>query len=290
MESRFAGLGWRILLAGLCASLLLAACGGDDDDDGVDGDAGGEAPAEPISLTVSTHEFKFDAPESVEAGLVEFTVTNEGKQPHMVQLLKLNEGVEFSKAKKALTTDGPPGKIFELAEVAGGVPEIAPGTTAEVTKQLEPGSYALVCFVRGHNLEGMVAPFEVGAQEVSDFAQPEVEGEIRTADFTFVLPDDFSGAGTFQITNAGPQDHEATLFKLDASLEKVQKFLKNPKGPPPGGEPQGVGGVAAQVPGDSSFVEFDLEPGTYVFVCFVPDEKTGKPHFNLGMYEAFEVP
>ena len=32
-----------------------------------------------------------------------------------------------------------------------------------------------------------------------------------------------------------------------------------------------------------------LQPGNYVAVCFVPDAKTGKPHYMLGMISSFTV-
>lgn len=270
----------------LMLSVLLTACGGDTDSSDSSGE-GGEG-AQLVQLSVSTHEFKFDVASPISAGLVEITLTNEGEKPHQVQLFRLNEGVEFSKFKKVVTTDEE-GGVFALAVVAGGVTELAPGGTATVTDELQEGSYGLVCFVQGHAFRGMVAPLEIGPAEETDFAQPESAGDITLADFQISIPDDFSGQGAFTVTNAGPSPHEAGLFKIDASLEDLEKYLEKPKGPPPGGEPEGLGGAAAIMPGDSMFLPLNLEPGTYAFVCFVPDQKTGKPHFELGMATPFEI-
>ena len=33
----------------------------------------------------------------------------------------------------------------------------------------------------------------------------------------------------------------------------------------------------------------DLAPGTYIAVCFVPDEETGVPHALMGMVQVFTV-
>jgi hypothetical protein len=44
--------------------------------------------------------------------------------------------------------------------------------------------------------------------------------------------------------------------------------------------------------GEESYHVVDLEAGTYVAVCFLPDhlgEQTGMPHFMLGMIQEFAV-
>lgn len=130
---------------------------------------------------------------------------------------------------------------------------------------------------------------EVGPAEETDFAEPESVGDITLADFQIAIPEDFTGQGTYTVTNAGPSPHEASLFKIDASLEELEKYLQKPKGPPPGGEPEALGGAGAVMPGDPMFLPLDLDPGTYAFVCFVPDQKTGKIHFELGMATPFEL-
>ena len=276
-----------VLKACLALSLALTACGGDGGDDQAP-DAGAQAAAaEPAQLTITSHEFKFevDAP-SVPAGLVEITLNNEGKVPHQVQLFKLNEGTDFEAFKKALM--GPPGPPAGLS--TGGVAAAAPGTSGTAVVNLSEGSYALVCFFEGHHTKGMMQPFEVTAAEETDFAAPEAEGQISLSDFEIILPDGFDGQGTFEVVNNGPQPHEAQLFEMDASLQELQKYLENPKGPPPGGEPVPAGGFGGIENGDSGYlVDLDLEPGVYAFVCFVPDQKTGKPHIELGMATPFEV-
>ncbi|MGH2730931.1 MAG: hypothetical protein ACRDJI_10040 [Actinomycetota bacterium] len=288
------GSGWKILFAGLVALLLLGACGDDDDEPG---NAGGdtEAPARPIAVTISTHDFKFDAPESISAGLVEIVVSNRGKEAHEVQLMKLHEGVTFDEFFKTAKKDDSGLDSIALADPAGGVGSTAgipPGYDLSVTNELDPGSYALVCFVHGHNEKGMIAPFEVTESDAAAAEPPDVDGQISLSDYEIILPDDFSGSGTFEFVNNGPDFHEVAIYKLDASLEEAQKYLDSPKAfdaPPPGGEPQSAGLVSGIQPATSAFATLDLDPGTYVMVCFFPDEE-GTPHAFHGMYTAFEVP
>ncbi len=47
-----------------------------------------------------------------------------------------------------------------------------------------------------------------------------------------------------------------------------------------------MGGLVA---GKSALVAVDLTPGNYVALCFIPDPKTRKPHFMLGMATPFTV-
>jgi uncharacterized cupredoxin-like copper-binding protein len=287
------GFGTRVLLAGLAACLLLAACG-DDDEPSDDGDQA-EGPGQLIAVTIQTHDFKFEAPESIEAGLVEIVVSNRGKEAHEVQLMKLHEGVTFDEFFETAKKDDSGAESIALADPAGGVGSTAgirPGIDMSVINELEPGSYALICFVQGHNAEGMIAPFEVTESDAPVAAPPAVDGQISLSDHEIILPDDFSGRGTVEFVNNGPDFHEAALFKLDAPLDEVQKYLDSPKAfraNPPGGEPQSAGLVSGIQPATSAFTTLDLDPGTYVMACFFPD-KEGTPHAFSGMYTAFEVP
>ena len=41
--------------------------------------------------------------------------------------------------------------------------------------------------------------------------------------------------------------------------------------------------------GASEWIATDLDAGTYILVCFVPDIASGMPHANLGMYDVVTV-
>ncbi|HEX2194576.1 MAG TPA: hypothetical protein VHK63_06450, partial [Candidatus Limnocylindria bacterium] len=48
-------------------------------------------------------------------------------------------------------------------------------------------------------------------------------------------------------------------------------------------------GLGALSAGQTSWLALDLQPGTYVALCFVPDEQTGTPHALMGMVSIFTV-
>ncbi len=275
------------LIAALGAAATLVACG-----TGGGGGAGGSAQqAQPTQVTIETHEFKFGvSTESVSAGLVEITHQNAGKEPHQVQIFRLNDGVQFGEFKKTVTKDKTGLDTLAQGEPAGGTSEVAPGGSGTAWVDLDEGVYALVCFVQGHHAKGMVHPLEVGPAEEQEFAQPETDVEVAATEYAFGVPDDFSG-GIVEFINNGEQAHEGQLFRVDATLQELQAYLKKPQGPPPGkSEPEGVGGAGAIAPGTSMTVDVgELEPGVYAFVCFIPDEQKKAPHFVLGMHHAFEV-
>jgi hypothetical protein len=59
-----------------------------------------------------------------------------------------------------------------------------------------------------------------------------------------------------------------------------------PVGPAPGTIHGGLSGI---MPGAHSFIEVDLPPGDYGLLCFLPDAKDGKPHFEHGMAQQAKV-
>ena len=47
---------------------------------------------------------------------------------------------------------------------------------------------------------------------------------------------------------------------------------------------------AASSPGEDGYIDLDLAPGTYLAMCFLADEATGKRHVELGMLAQLTVP
>jgi hypothetical protein len=107
-------------------------------------------------------------------------------------------------------------------------------------------------------------------------------------EYAFVMPDRIDGGlVTMDFTNLGEELHEYGLGRLDegvseADVDKAIASGKEPKGI------QDIGGVPVLTPGTDVSITRDLEPGRYVFVCFLPDPK-GRPHVALGMKKVFEV-
>ena len=80
-----------------------------------------------------------------------------------------------------------------------------------------------------------------------------------------------------------------------AAEQVLTKFTLEARATPPAGTPsyeeyEGVAGLGAVSPGQTAWLVLpDLEPGTYVTSCFMPDEHEGAPHIFLGMVQVFDV-
>ncbi len=137
----------------------------------------------------------------------------------------------------------------------------------------------------------MLAEFQVTEATGEAAAVPSNDGEIVTNEYSFTIPADFSGKGTFEVVNQGEQNHEMAVYTIaeGKTAADVQAFFSSttpPAGPPP---ITPSGGIAPAAPGTSVLSTLDLASGNYVMMCFLPDVKTGAPHFTLGMIQPFTV-
>lgn len=169
------------VLVGIVLVLGLVSCGGDDNGDensateatsaesessgeaGEEGEGaeegGAEVPASEADTTVDAklgeYYIKPDA-KAVDAGNIQFKVTNEGKIEHEFVVIKTDT------APGDLPVDDS-GDVDEEAagEVPGEIPSVQPGQTEEVTLSLEPGKYVLICNLPGHYAAGQYVGFTV---------------------------------------------------------------------------------------------------------------------------------
>ncbi len=250
-----------------------------------------EAEATTIpSVTVTAREYSFDAPDTIPGGRVAIDFQNQGQEEHHAQFLKLNEGVTPEQFVAAL----PQGEdvVLSLTTIAGGPGATSPGGDSEIILDLTEGSYMMLCFIPSddgvpHLAKGMLRPFQVSGGATA--AQPlDLDGEVVLSDFSIAMPDIDAGEQTLRVTNNGPQPHEVVLLKLTegATLADVQAFMQGQAGPP---SSVSLGGTAGIAPGERAWVRFDMTPGAYVAICFIPDPATGKAHFQLGMASTFTV-
>ena len=247
-------------------------------------------------LTIVTHDFRFDAPDSVPAGLTRVRLRNEGKEHHHAQIVRLGPGVTIPKLLEAI------GKSVAAlpagTKLVGGPNVPAKGGVSEVVLTLEPGQYALICFVSGedhvpHLAKGMTRLITVTPQQYvvakSKPRQPVEDIRMTLHDYAFELPPVITaGRHTIRVENAATQPHEAVLGKLKPgkTVADLMQWMKTRDGDMPGEE---VGGTVGLSTGEVNFVNVDLTAGEYILLCFVPDAKDGKSHLSHGMIRQFTV-
>jgi uncharacterized cupredoxin-like copper-binding protein len=170
----------------------------------------------------------------------------------------------------------------------------APGQAAEITLNLAPGNYLLVCFVPSadhvpHIAKGMSRPMVVTGSAVADASLPAADVEIKLTDYAFGLSAPLAaGQHVIRVVNTAQQTHEVQVVRLAPGKTgaDVAAWIENMQGPPPGEPLSGVAGLGV---GKSATFPLTLTPGNYALICFIPDAKDGKPHSAHGMIQNFKV-
>ena len=251
------------------------------------------AAAPAAEINVEAADYSYAAPETAAAGWVPVTLTNNGKEPHHVQFLRLNDGVTMAQFQEALKQgEGP---ALALVKQMGGVGAVAPGLSASAVLKLTAGNYVILCFVPApdkapHFAHGMILPMTVVDTGSSPAGEPKANVDVTLKDYAFNLPPALpAGETVFKVTNEGPEPHEFNLLRLaeGKSKEDVLKWLETPDGPPPF---MPVGGMNGLEPGSTGYANYKFEPGNYAAICNIPSPKAqGHPHFALGMIQQFAV-
>ena len=95
-----------------------------------------------------------------------------------------------------------------------------------------------MCLIPGadgipHAAKGMLAEFQVTEATGEAAAVPSNDGEIVTNEYSFTIPADFSGKGTFEVVNQGQQNHEMAVYTIaeGKTAADVQAFFSSTSRP-----------------------------------------------------------
>lgn len=247
----------------------------------------------PNIVTVVSHDFAFDVPQSIPAGLTTFRLLNKGKQAHHFSMMRLDKGKTAADGLAALIKAGQGVRPSWLHPV-GGPNAVSAGGEAKATVVLQPGNYFAYCEVPGpdpapHFMKGMVKAFTVTTPPRSE-PVPKADLSIKLTEFDFVFSQPLTkGRHVIAVTNAGAQPHMLVIMRhpLGKGNKEFLDWAYDPKGKPAPGD--AWGGVTEIAPGATVVMERNFTSGRYGLVCFTPDVKTGKPHFMLGMQKEITV-
>jgi uncharacterized cupredoxin-like copper-binding protein len=260
--------------------------------------AGACARHEPTaSITITTTDFAFAAPDTIPAGLVTLRLINQGKELHHAVLVRLGEGktvADFQAGmQQMMQHPGPPPPWISFP---GGPNAVDAADTAIVTVTLDPGQYVLICVIPSadgvpHVAKGMMRPLVVAARAAVAAAEPTTDNVLTLSDYDFQLQQPLTaGAHVLRVENAGHQTHEVVLAEL-APGKSVRDFVAwemgGEKGPLPTG--RWLGGVTGLDQGRRATWAVTLPPGRYLLLCFWPDVHDGKPHLVHGMAKELTV-
>ena len=142
----------------------------------------------------------------------------------------------------------------------------APGETTVATQVMEPGNYAVVCFVESpdhvpHIAKGMAKALTVTESPNANTTEPTADVTMTLSDYTFTLSKPLAaGRQMIKVENAASQPHEVVLVQLapGKTIEDVGKWAADMKGPPPG---KPIGGIPAFMKGKNTYFEVNLDAG-----------------------------
>ncbi len=283
MSTRFH---WLILLA------TLAACRSGEQQPATDSVAA--TPATPPEVSIVATDFAFQAPDTVAGGMVTLKLVNQGSTYHHVQLVRLLDGKTFGdlmEGMKQMKPGAPPPPWME--DVVGpNTPE--PGGESRLTRELTPGNYAILCFIDTpdkvpHLAKGMTKALTVVAPTGPAAAAPVADVTVQMTDYTWTVTPEFkAGRNVVRLENQAEQAHEMFIMRLGEgkTVDDVMAWGASYAGPLPG---TALGGSTGQKKGDIAYVTFDLTPGNYLLLCFLPDAKDGKAHLEHGMVKPFTI-
>ena len=245
-------------------------------------------PAPPTALTLVTHEFSYEMPASVPAGLVRLTLQNHGRDVHEGVIVRFTD----PRGNAAAYVDSVRADVDfpAFATDLGGPGLTASGDSTTVWLELTPGRYAVVCWKGDHLRRGMAHDLEVTTATGAESKPPVASAEISLRDYTFLLSTPLrAGRQVLYVRNDGSEAHEADIFRLSdsTSVGDYIAWLKSGEAGPPPVDP--VGGLGDLAPGRELWLSIDLAPGRYFLLCQVPAAADGQPHYQHGMVLEFTV-
>jgi uncharacterized cupredoxin-like copper-binding protein len=110
------------------------------------------------TLEISLKDYEVTvSPETVPSGTITLEATSEGPSVHEVEIFQVPDGTDAGDLpvkEGVAVTDG--------LTLVDEVEDLVPGSTADLTLDLQPGTYAVICNVSGHYAHGMHTTFTVG--------------------------------------------------------------------------------------------------------------------------------
>jgi hypothetical protein len=232
----------------------------------------------------------YTGPDEIQSGWVNLTLTNEGSEPHHIQLAKLDGNATPDDLKAALTLN--PEAVPPFATFYGGPNAPDPGGTTSAIAFLPAGQYAMFDVIPDadgapHYLNGFMRALTVTQYNGIIPGEPLPAATFDLADFSFTPSASLiAGEQMIRFVNKGTQPHEAYIVKLTDG-KTAGDYLNTPPGEIP--PAVSLGGITAIAPGTNQYVALNLEPGNYALFCFYIDPSTHTPHFAQGMMYEFTI-
>jgi hypothetical protein len=241
-------------------------------------------------------------PAIVAPGYHTFTIKETAKQlkkdPRGITVLQLAKGYttkQFRKDSAATFAAKADLKAYarltkSVVSLGGLAPEVGYTTTAaSFSVLLKAGSYLIDNGAADVGAPDKFTAFMVSGTAVG--AKPKTVGTVTSKEYGYKLVGVKHGKHLYALHNAGAQIHMYVIFRLDKGHTEKDLFTALQAADAP--QPAWVhnGGFAGVITGGQTMyttLNFSAS-SNYELICFMPDLKTGAPHFALGMHRFFSV-
>lgn len=244
-------------------------------------------------LTITVNDDGYVISEGLTAGRYAAIVVNAGTTPSHSSLGRLPDGVTNDQVISDMSEESEDLPDWFLNAGYVGLPDWgAPGETRTGVIDLAAGNYF------------MFDPFSdrhafVSVGEGDDMApDPEADAEVEMTEMHFILPEDGlpTGPARLQISNIGAIAHEFHLLTVPegTTTDQLMALMDSPEDatPTPGNALQEalfnyapVAATSILGAGLTSWIDVDLNSGTYAVMCVLPFSSSGMPHAMEGMME-----
>ncbi|MGW5421372.1 hypothetical protein [Streptomyces sp. NPDC003943] len=263
---------------------------------------------EAVDVRLTAHGI--EAPDAAEGGLVHFHISTDDPQGRQLQVFRPHKGVSVDKVladlTKAIDETDPANAAAGInafnadAEALGGG-FASPKVPVDVTEPISDGTVYLLDF--GAFLADPAHPV-LKSLELCDgdkdkglapFPKGIVITEEQAAGPRFKTEDLNRAGAPILVHNGSDEIHEMEIQPVkpgttDADVQAYFDAIAHGQQPPPSpftGAPSGLGAIS---PDHTAIVQAkDLPAGTYVLLCFVPDDEAGIPHAFEGMHKVVKL-
>ena len=230
------------------------------------------------------------SPAEVASGITTIVFENPATEVYDSLVARFKEGVTPEDLMEATAT-GDPFAPLQLLHLYGGTRAL-PEADTSITLDLKPGTHGFLMRPFGPVLFNVTE--DENAVEI-----PEEDVTLAFVDFAFGFPSKIdAGEQLWHVQNVGQQWHEAVLIRVDdgTTLDEASALVATtltPNGERNADSPAELLFIWPPMdPGEDAWISLDLEPGTYVIGCLLPD-LTLMPemhqHLEHGMIRMFTV-
>jgi hypothetical protein len=276
--------GGAVVIAGMTGAGFLAACAAPATASPTPVAASSATPSPRIAdVSLVATDTTLDAPETLSAGIVQFSYENRGGAPSSLNVLRVREGKTFDQVKANFPRpDAQLASLSLVFESFGGCVAVLPGGRTSVVLDLAAGTYALLSRAPGQPA-GVLKQLVVSQAGGPTAPEPAADVTVSLKDgIGPAVPSTVKTTTTWKVTNDGQLPHVFQIFRFKSgkTAADLASYFANPgPGPTPADVVAGSGVLS---PGKRAWFTSELAPGEYLDACTVTGRNPPAPHLNEG--------